>query len=58
MPMPIVARLCCVMLEIQLLLTTHYMLKNRDQGKLLDVAILDFLKAFDTVPHRRRLGKL
>jgi len=56
--MPIVARLCCVMLEIQLLLTTHYMLKNRDQGKLLDVAILDFLKAFDTVPHRRHLGKL
>jgi len=34
------------------------MLKNRDQGKQLDVAILDFSKAFDTVPHRRLLGKL
>jgi len=34
------------------------MLKNRDQGKQLDVAILDFSKAFDTVPRRRLLGKL
>jgi len=44
--------------ETQLLLTTHDMLKNRDMGKQLDVAILDFSKAFDTVPHRRLLGKL
>jgi len=34
------------------------MLKNRDQGKQIDVAILDFSKAFDTVPHRRLLNKL
>ena len=44
--------------ETQLLLTTHDMLKNRDMGKQLDVVILDFSKAFDTVPHRRLLGKL
>ena len=44
--------------ETQLLLTTHDMLKNRDQGKQIDVAILDFSKAFDTVPHRRLLNKL
>ena len=44
--------------ETQLLLTTHDLLKNKDAGKQLDVIILDFSKAFDTVPHRRLLGKL
>ena len=34
------------------------MLKQRDSGKQLDVIILDYSKAFDTVPHRRLLGKL
>ena len=34
------------------------MLKQRDSGKQLDVITLDFSKAFDTVPHRRLLGKL
>ena len=34
------------------------MLKQRDSGKQLDVIILDFSKAFDTVPHSRLLGKL
>ena len=34
------------------------MLKHIDQGKQVDVLILDFSKAFDTVPHRRLLGKL
>ena len=34
------------------------MLKQRDSGKQLDVVILDFSKAFDTVPHSRLLGKL
>ena len=44
--------------ETQLLLTTHDLLKERDNGKQIDVAILDFSKAFDTVPHKRLLGKL
>ena len=34
------------------------MLKQRDSGKHLDVIILDYSKAFDTVPHRRLLCKL
>jgi len=40
------------------LVTSHDLLKHVDQGKQLDVLILDFSKAFDTVPHRRLLGKL
>lgn len=44
--------------ETQLLLTTHDILSKRDQGKRVDVVILDFSKAFDTVPHKRLLGKL
>ena len=44
--------------ESQLLLTTHDLIKQRDLGHQIDVAILDFSKAFDTVPHRRLLGKL
>ena len=44
--------------ESQLLLTTHDMLKFWDTGKQLDVAILDFSKTFDTVPHQRLLAKL
>ena len=44
--------------ETQLILTTYDMLKQRDSGKQLDVIILDFSKAFDTVPHSRLLGKL
>ena len=44
--------------ETQLLLTTHDLLRLRDQGYQVDVAILDFSKAFDTVPHKRLLGKL
>ena len=44
--------------ETQLLLTTHDLLKERDRGKQVDVAVLDFSKAFDTVPHKRLMGKL
>ena len=44
--------------ETQLILTTHDILKRRDEGKQIDITILDFSKAFDTVPHRRLLGKL
>ena len=44
--------------ETQLLITTHELLKERDAGKQIDVVVLDFSKAFDTVPHKRLLGKL
>jgi len=42
----------------QLLLTTHELLKHRDQGSTVDVGILGFSKAFDTVPHRHLINKL
>ena len=36
----------------------HHMPTHRDQRTQIDMAILDFSKAFDTVPHQRMLGKL
>ena len=36
----------------------HDLLKHRDKRTQIDLAILDFSKAFDTVPHQRMLGKL
>jgi hypothetical protein len=44
--------------EIQLLTTMNDLLERYDTGKQTDVAILDFSKAFDTVPHSRLLHKL
>ena len=44
--------------ETQLLETTNDFLSSLDAGERVDVAILDFSKAFDTVPHRRLLAKL
>ena len=44
--------------ESQLLLTTHDLLKSRDAKHQVDVGILDFSKAFDTVPHTRLTNKL
>ena len=44
--------------ETQLLLTTHELLKYRDAKRQVDIGILDFSKAFDTVPHKRLLNKL
>ena len=45
--------------ESQLLTTTHDLLNSFDQKKKqVDIAILDFSKAFDTVPHRKLLHKL
>ena len=40
------------------LLTTHELLKHRDAKRQVDIGILDFSKAFDTVPHKRLLNKL
>ena len=47
-------RLC----ESQLLLTTDEISKYMNQGLQLDMAILDFAKAFDKVPHRRLAEKM
>ena len=44
--------------EWQLLLTTHDMYHKLDQCNHVDVAVFDFSKAFDTVPHQRLLRKL
>ena len=44
--------------ESQLLLTTHDMYHKLDQCNQVDVAVFDFSKAFDTVPHQRLLWKL
>ena len=44
--------------ESQLLATTHDLLKRLDRKDQIDVAILDFSKAFDVVPHKRLLRKL
>ena len=44
--------------ESQLLITTHDIIQNIDKKIQTDVIILDFSKAFDTVPHSRLLAKL
>ena len=44
--------------ESQLLVTTHDLLKRLDNREDVDIAILDFSKAFDVVPHERLLRKL
>ena len=43
--------------ETQIILTTHDLMQQRDLGHQ-DVANMDFYKSFDTVPHKRLLGKL
>ena len=44
--------------ETQLLTTMNDLLQSYDKGQQTDVAILDFSKAFDTVPHSKLLHKL
>ena len=44
--------------ETQLLTTLQDLLYWRDRRMQIDLAVLDFEKAFDTVPHRSLLGKL
>jgi hypothetical protein len=44
--------------ETQLLTTVNDFLKEHDQNNQVNVAILDFSKAFDTVPHNKLLLKI
>ena len=44
--------------ESQLILTIHDLTKNLDDRTTTDIAILDFSKVFDVVPHQRLLTKL
>ena len=44
--------------ETQLILTTNDIARSLEKGETIHMAILDFAKAFDKVPHERLLGKL
>ena len=44
--------------ETQLAITIDDLMRNHDKNLQTDIAILDFSKAFDTVPHDRLLHKL
>ena len=44
--------------ETQLLVTMHDLLQANDRNIQMDIAILDFSKAYDTVPHDSLLQKL
>jgi hypothetical protein len=44
--------------ETQLILSLEDILKTTSKGKQIDIALLDFSKAFDKVPHQRLNNKL
>ena len=44
--------------ESQLILTTNDLAMNLDENNTTDMAVLDFSKAFDVIPHQRLLMKL
>ena len=44
--------------ETQLITTVNDLLASADVGNRMDIAILDFSKAFDMVSHRRLMSKL
>jgi hypothetical protein len=43
---------------MQVIVTLQDLMKANDNKDQIDIAILDFSKAFDTVPHQRLLAKL
>ena len=44
--------------ETQLIQTVHDISKYLDEKKSVDIAILNFTKAFDKVPHKRPIHKV
>ena len=44
--------------ETQLVVTAHDLMSYYDQNRQVDTVILDFSKAFDTIPHKKLLHKL
>ena len=44
--------------ESHLITIVEHLARNLDHGKQTDVLLLDFYKAFDTVPHKRLLKKI
>ncbi len=44
--------------ETQLITTLHDLLQHYNNKSQVDIAVLDFSKAFDTVPHRHLITKL
>ena len=44
--------------ETQLITIIEKVARNLDNGSQTDLLLLDFTKAFDSVPHERLLGKL
>ena len=44
--------------ESQPITIVEHLVRNLDHGKQTDLLLLDFSKAFDTVPHKRLLKKL
>ena len=44
--------------ETQLLQLTDHLARNLTEGKQTDLVLLDFSKAFDTVPHKHLIHKL
>jgi hypothetical protein len=47
-----------LMFSLNFLTTINDFLQEHDKGQQVDIAILDFSKAFDTVPHDKLLHKL
>lgn len=48
-------KLKCILTRYVLLITMTDLLNSHDKGKQIDMALLDFSKAFDTLAHKQLL---